>query len=172
MFTLVYKYFNVMNIKRWLYTYIMHYASLSILCNENTVKDVMESYFRLLKHLTVAPDISIYKFIKSILHIQEHGLIYVAYTVENGKFFIHGTATLLYETKLIHGGKKVGHIEDVVVSPNYRDQGIAKQLISSLTQMASETCYKVILSCPEELVPFYEKCHFSKKGVQMAHYFH
>jgi len=102
----------------------------------------------------------------------EQGDIHVAYTVENGRIFIHGTATLLYETKLIQGGKKVGHIEDIVVSPNYRDQGIAKRLISILTQMASETCYKVILDCPKELVPFYEKCHFVEKGVQMAHYFH
>ena len=149
----------------------MHYCSLSILCNEHTVKQVMESYFRLLRHLTVAPDVSIDVFIKSVLEIQEEGDIHVAYTVEEGKIGIHGTATILYETKLIHGCKKVGHIEDVVVSPNYRDQGIAKRLISILTQQASESCYKVILDCTEELVPFYEKCHFERKGVQMAHYF-
>ena len=150
----------------------MHYCSLSILCNEHTIKRVMESYFRLLTYLTVAPELPIEVFIKHILKIQEQGDIHVAYTVEDGRICIHGTATLLYETKLIRGGKKVGHIEDVVVSPNYRDQGIAKRLISILTQMASETCYKVILDCTEELVPFYEKCHFAKKGVQMAHYFH
>jgi len=149
----------------------MHYCSLSILCNERTIKQVMESYFRLLTYLTVAPEVSIELFIKSVLEIQEQGDIQVAYTVENGQIMIHGTATLLYETKLIHGCKKIGHIEDVVVSPNYRDQGIAKRLISSLVQMASESCYKVILDCTEELIPFYEKCHFEKKGIQMAHYF-
>jgi glucosamine-phosphate N-acetyltransferase len=149
----------------------MHYTSLSILCNENTIQDVMDSYFRLLTHLTVAPVLSVDVFIKAVLEIQEQGDIQVAYTVEDGHIFIHGTATLLYETKLIRGGKKVGHIEDVVVSPNYRDQGIAKRLISNLTQMASESCYKVILDCTPELIPFYEKCNFEQKGIQMAHYF-
>jgi glucosamine-phosphate N-acetyltransferase len=149
----------------------MHYCSLSILCNEQTIEHVMDSYFRLLRYLTLAPDVPIDVFIKSVLDIQERGDIRVAYTVEDGKIFIHGTATLLYETKLIRGCKRVGHIEDVVVSPNYRDQGVAKCLISFLVQMASESCYKVILDCTEELVPFYEKCHFEKKGVQMAHYF-
>jgi glucosamine-phosphate N-acetyltransferase len=131
----------------------------------------MESYLRLLRYLTVAPDVSIELFIKSVLEIQERGDIYVAYTVEGGQICIHGTATLLYETKLIRGCKKVGHIEDVVVSPNYRDQGIGKHLVTHLTQMASATCYKVILDCTEELVPFYEKCYFELKGVQMSHYF-
>jgi len=149
----------------------MHYTSLSILCNENTIQQVMESYFRLLRYLTVAPDVPMELFIKTVLEIQERGDIHVAYTVDDGKIHIHGTATLLYESKLIHGCKKVGHIEDVVVSPNYRDQGIAKHLITSLTQTASETCYKVILDCTEELVPFYEKCSFTRKGVQMSHYF-
>jgi glucosamine-phosphate N-acetyltransferase len=149
----------------------MRYTSLSILCNEATLQQVMESYFRLLRYLTVAPDVSTEMFINSILKIQEQGDIQVAYTVENGNILIHGTATLLYETKLIHGCKQVGHIEDVVVSPNYRDQGIGKHLINILTQMASTTCYKVILDCKEELIPFYEKCHFKPNGVQMAHYF-
>jgi glucosamine-phosphate N-acetyltransferase len=110
-------------------------------------------------------------FIKSVLEIQERGDIQVAYTVEDGKICIHGTATILYERKLIRGCKKVGHIEDVVVSPNYRDQGIAKHLVTTLTEMASESCYKVILDCTEDLIPFYEKCHFTLKGVQMGHYF-
>ena len=149
----------------------MRYISLSILCNEETIKQVKESYFRLLSYLTVAPEVSTELFIQSVLKIHEQGDIQVAYTVENGKIFIHGTATLLYESKLIHGCKQVGHIEDVVVSPNYRDQGIAKNLIKILTQMATEKCYKVILDCKEELIPFYEKCHFEPKGVQMAHYF-
>jgi glucosamine-phosphate N-acetyltransferase len=149
----------------------MHYTSLSILCNEHTIQQVMESYFRLLSYHTSAPAVSMDLFIKTLLEMQEQGDIHIAYTVEDGKFFIHGTATLFYETKLVHGCRKVGHIEDVVVSPNYRGQGIAKKLIEYLTQMASQTCYKVILNCSEELVPFYEKCNFSKKGLQMVHYF-
>ena len=74
----------------------MHYTSLTILCNERTIKQVKESYFRLLSYLTVAPEVSTQMFIQSILKIQEQGDIQVAYTVEDGQIFIHGTATLLY----------------------------------------------------------------------------
>ena len=149
----------------------MQYTSLSTLCSEYTLQHVIDSYFSLLSHLTVAPVVSVETFRKCITEIIDSGVILVAYTIEDGRIFIHGTATLLYETKLIHGCKKVGHIEDVVVSPDYRGQGIAKYLIRSLVQLASASCYKVILDCTEDLIPFYEKCYFEHKGVQMAHYF-
>jgi len=150
----------------------MMYTTLSILCSEHPIQKVMDSYYSLLSFLTVAPVVSVETFIKSITEIIDKGDILVAYTIEDSTLRIHGTATILYERKLIRGCKKVGHIEDVVVSPNYRHQGIAKYLVNQLTQMASETCYKVILDCTEDVVPFYEKCNFENKGIQMAHYFH
>ena len=103
--------------------------------------------------------------------IEKNGDIQIAYTKENDTILIHGTATLWYETKILHGCKKVGHIEDVIVSPQYRDQGITMNLINILKVNSSATCHKVILHCSKEYIPFYEKCDFVKKEVQMEHFF-
>lgn len=85
---------------------------------------------------------------------------------------IIGTATLLVEPKLIHNMSKVGHIEDVVVDSHYRGKHIGKIMLEHLVDKSEKLgCYKVILDCDEKNVPFYSKCDFTKKGVQMAIYF-
>jgi len=44
-------------------------------------------------------------------------------------------------------------------------------VISQLEHLGiSLGCYKIILDCSEKNVPFYEKCGFKKKEVQMAFY--
>lgn len=85
---------------------------------------------------------------------------------------IVGTATLLIEPKLIHNISKVGHIEDVVVDKIYRSEGIGKMMLEYLKRKADVLeCYKVILDCDVKNVPFYEKCGFENKGVEMALYY-
>ena len=92
---------------------------------------------------------------------QPHILTYIA--VENEK--IIGTATLIIEQKFIHGGGKVGHIEDVAVQKDCQLKGVGKNLIEFLVEQAkSKGCYKVILDCNDENVGFYEKCGFYKNG--------
>jgi len=62
----------------------------------------------------------------------------------------------------------MGLIEDVAVSKSARYQGIAQSLIQKLQQGArSEDGYKSILNCPEDVVPFHERCHFHPKKIQM-----
>jgi len=74
---------------------------------------------------------------------------------------IMGTGTILIEQKFLRGGGKVGHIEDVVVDNRSREKGVGKAIIDSLVEIAKERdCYKVILSCSNENVPFYIKCGF------------
>lgn len=92
--------------------------------------------------------------------------------VENLENVVVGTATLLVEPKLIHNLSHVGHIEDVVVDNQHRKEGIGKLMIEYLsTKAKSMGCYKVILDCDEDNCPFYEKCGFQKKGIEMALYF-
>ena len=44
-----------------------------------------------------------------------------------------------------------------------------RRVIGTLTAFAEEVgCYKVILDCGEERVPFYEKCGLERKEVQMV----
>ncbi len=72
-----------------------------------------------------------------------------------------GSATLLLETKFIHNGGVVGHIEDVVVDKNFQGQKIGEKIIKYLLDVAkNQGCYKTILDCTDEVKPFYEKLGF------------
>ncbi len=83
-----------------------------------------------------------------------------------------GCGTLLVESKLIHNGSRVAHIEDVVIDEEFRSMGYGRQLIRRLIELAEEEgVYKVILNCSEEKVGFYLACGMDQKGVQMAIYF-
>jgi glucosamine-phosphate N-acetyltransferase len=79
-----------------------------------------------------------------------------------------GTASLVLEQKFIHKGGKIGHIEDVAVHPDSRHLRVGSTLIRhAIAQARRLGCYKVILSCYERLVPFYEGLGFRKHDLGM-----
>ena len=79
-----------------------------------------------------------------------------------------GIITLLIEQKLIHGGAKIGHIEDLVVQKNFRHLKIGKKLLEHCIDYAThQECYKIILNCHESLENYYTFNHFHKSGIQM-----
>ncbi|MEX0717769.1 MAG: GNAT family N-acetyltransferase [Planctomycetaceae bacterium] len=79
-----------------------------------------------------------------------------------------GTAMLIVERKLIHGGSRAGRIEDVVVDRRYRRRGIGRMLIERLCLIAAEIgCYKVVLCCDLHNVGFYEQCGFREHDAGM-----
>jgi len=85
---------------------------------------------------------------------------------------IVGLITLLIEPKIIHNGKFVGHIEDLVVDADYRKMSVASKLIDYVIVISKlNNCYKVILDCVPELESFYNKNGLSYKGIYMARYF-
>lgn len=52
-----------------------------------------------------------------------------------------------------------------------RGKNLGKRIIELLKSIAQVNgCYKVILDCAEHNVPFYKKCGFNVKEVQMAWY--
>lgn len=82
------------------------------------------------------------------------------------------TGALLVEQKLIRGGKRCGHIEDIVVDSHTRGQNLGRRIIDALVNIArGKGCYKVILDCADDNIPFYKKCGFEPKERQMAIYF-
>jgi len=86
-------------------------------------------------------------------------VIYVA--TYNGK--VIGATTLLIEQKFIHDGGKVGHIEDVVVRNEYQGKGVGKKIVKALLKYAERKgCYKTILDCSDDLIPFYESIGFKR----------
>jgi len=128
-------------------------------------KDLVEDkngFLKTLGNLTVVGEVSLEDAKKILSEIEsQDGYIYIA---KKDKEII-GTATLLIEQKFIHGGGRVGHIEDVSVRKEYEGNGIASNIILELVKIAKEKkCYKIILDCDVELIPFYEKNNFHLYG--------
>lgn len=79
-----------------------------------------------------------------------------------------GCGTLLLEAKLSHGGKRVAHIEDLVVDEKHRGAGVGEVLVKHLVETAqSHGCRKVSLSCAKKNVDFYQHCGFRQSEVTM-----
>ena len=131
-------------------------------------ESVKNQYISLLSQLTTVEDMSVEKFEESVAKICEMGDIIVC--VDDQRLV--GSGTIIYEPKIIHGGKSVGHIEDIVVDEPNRGHQIATKIIKKLTESAKiNNCYKVILDCSDDIEKYYERLGFTKKGVQMAIYF-
>ncbi|HXU95510.1 MAG TPA: GNAT family N-acetyltransferase [Candidatus Nitrosotalea sp.] len=91
-------------------------------------------------------------------------VIYVAISDEK----IIGATTLLIEQKFIHDGGKVGHIEDVVVRKEYQGKGVGKKIVNELLKYAEKKgCYKTILDCSDDLIPFYKNLGFKRHSNSM-----
>lgn len=89
---------------------------------------------------------------------------------DTDKNVIVGSATLLIEQKFIRSCGLCGHIEDVVVDSQQRGNNLGKLLIDALKELAiQKKCYKIILDCNEQNVPFYEKCGFTKTEFMMRY---
>lgn len=81
---------------------------------------------------------------------------------------IIGTASVLIEQKLIRDGGKVAYVEDVVVDEPHRLKGIGSELVRQAVKVARlNDCYKVVLSCGENNVPFYESLGFRRHEITM-----
>jgi len=81
---------------------------------------------------------------------------------------IVGSTTLLIESKFIHNGGLVGHIEDVVVDKNYQGQKIGEKIMKFLIEISKNRgCYKTILDCTDEVKPFYEKLGFKQVASEL-----
>ncbi|EEB05504.2 DUF962 family protein [Schizosaccharomyces japonicus yFS275] len=136
--------------------------------------DLTQDYLYLLDVLAAAkekPSLYHYKdmFYDMKKRYEDTYFIIVAQDHETG--VIVGTASLIIEHKFIRGLGTCGHIEDVVVHPQYQGQSLGKTLLTILIDLAKILdCYKVILDCDEENVEFYHKCGLKRAGAQMKLY--
>ena len=72
---------------------------------------------------------------------------------------IIATSSVLIENKFLHCGSRVGHIEDVVVDKDTRGTGLGQKIVEHCIDYCRGVgCYKVILDCSNENVPFYINC--------------
>jgi len=79
-----------------------------------------------------------------------------------------GAATLFVEPKFLHGGSKVGHVEDVATHKDHQRKGIGSLLQRHLIEEAKRLdCYKIILDCNRDLIFFYEKFGYEVSDYHM-----
>ncbi len=124
-------------------------------------KDLAKGFLHSLDSLRKASDLNPRKAqsIFDKIFSDPNEVIYVA--VLDSK--VVGAASLIIEQKFIHGGGKAGHIEDVVVAKEYQGKGIGQKVVRALLQYAQKKgCYKTILDCSDDLIPFYKKLGFKK----------
>jgi len=122
-------------------------------------KDLFNGFLKSLDSLRKASNLDSKKaksVFEKIRSRQDH-IIYVA--VQDSE--VIGAATILVEPKFIHNGGSVGHIEDVVVRKEHQGEGIGQKLVEALLEYADKKgCYKTVLDCTDEVMPFYKKLGF------------
>jgi len=130
--------------------------------------DYHKNYLQLLSQLTQVGHISPEEFTKILAKIQSQ--IWVVEDTAANK--IVASASIFLEQKIIHGGGIVAHLEDVVVDEAYRGNQLGQKLIANIVEKARESgAYKIIADCKTELLSFYSKNGFEKRGEQIAIYF-
>ena len=122
-------------------------------------EDLWNGFLTTLDSLRQTSDIDRDKADKIFEKINSNPDHIVAVAELDGK--IVGSTTLLIEPKFIHKGGLVGHIEDVVVDKNFQGQKIGEKIMKYLLELAKNRgCYKTILDCTDDVIPFYEQLGF------------
>ncbi len=129
-------------------------------------KDLSNGFLESLDSLRKASDLDPKKA-KNIFRNIKSRSDYAVYVAEQNSKVI-GSATIFIEQKFIHDGGRVGHIEDVVVRKEHQGEGIGQKLVVALLAYAEKnSCYKTVLDCTDEVMPFYEKLGFKRYSNSM-----
>lgn len=130
--------------------------------------DYHKNYLQLLSQLTQVGHISPEEFSNILAKIKSQIWVFEDTTANK----IVASASIFLEQKFIHGGGIVAHLEDVVVDQSYRGNQLGQKLIANIVEIAKNSCaYKIIADCKTELLSFYSKNGFEKRGEQIAIYF-
>jgi len=79
-----------------------------------------------------------------------------------------GTAMMHFQHKLSYLCGTAAHLEDVVVDKSERGSGIGKLLVQKAIQTAIDhEAYKIMLTCLEKTVPYYEPFGFKVHDIGM-----
>lgn len=129
------------------------------------LKDYDRGFFQCLNHLSPTKPMS-FKDFANYFYLTKGRNKVIFVCVDNNK--VIGTAAMMIEPKFSRGGSFAGHIEDVVVLPEYRGQNIASTLIEELRGVAEAYgCYRITLECDPTVSALYEKCGFTNNGMSM-----
>lgn len=120
-------------------------------------QDYDRGYLELLRELTSVGDISREAWDSRFEELRSCKGTYLITVIEDTQLKkVIGAATLVVEKKFIHACGKVGRVEDVVVSNEYRGKQLGKLVVGVLQPLAKELgCYKVTLNCTDDMVKYY-----------------
>lgn len=132
-------------------------------------KDLDRGFFETLSNLKSVRELSQdSEKSKRILHEIKSNPLHKIFVVVKDDGEVVGATTLLIEQKFIHNGGRAGHIEDVATRKEFQGMGIGSSVVKKAIEAAKEAgCYKIVLDCSEENVPFYEKLGFRRHEVEM-----
>ncbi|KAF4585101.1 hypothetical protein EYR40_001937 [Pleurotus pulmonarius] len=134
--------------------------------------DYRRGHLDVLRVLTVTPDPG-----QAAWETQFHAMRSAPHTyyplviVDKASDVIVAVGCVFIERKFLRGLGSVGHIEDIAVDKGQQGKKLGLRVIQALTYISENSgCYKTILNCSDDNIPFYQKCGFEKKENEMAKY--
>ncbi|MDH3395630.1 MAG: GNAT family N-acetyltransferase [Nitrosopumilus sp.] len=129
-------------------------------------EDIWNGFLKSLDSLKLASDIDKTKAEEVFEKINSNPDYIIAVAEIEGK--IVGSTTLLIESKFIHQGGLVGHIEDVSVDKEFQGKKIGEKIMKYLLEVSKKRgCYKTILNCTDDVKQFYEKLGFKQVASEL-----
>jgi len=129
-------------------------------------EDLWNGFLKSLDSLKLASDIDKTKAEEVFEKINSNPDYIIAVAEIEGK--IVGSTTLLIESKFIHQGGLVGHIEDVSVDKDFQGKKIGEKIMKYLLEVSKNRgCYKTILNCTDDVKRFYEKLGFKQVASEL-----
>ncbi|KAK1922459.1 acyl-CoA N-acyltransferase [Papiliotrema laurentii] len=135
--------------------------------------DHARGHLDILAVLTVAPQLSpeVYGATFDALKAAKNTYFTVV-IVQNSTDKIVASGSVVLERKFLRSAGTIGHIEDIAVSKSMQGRKLGIKLINALDAIGQRMgCYKIILDCSKDNIPFYEKCGYTHKEFQMVRYF-
>lgn len=128
------------------------------------VTDFDRGFIELLSQLTHVGEITKKQFQERFRHMKNQKCYFITVIEDITKEKLVGTVTLLLEQKFIHSCAYKGYVEDLVVLDEYRGRNLGKLLLENVTRLSKYLgAYKVILTCKDRIVSFYEQFGYVKE---------
>lgn len=136
------------------------------------VEDYERGAIEPLKALTSVGSVTKKLFTSIVNDWNKNNDIYHVLVIVTPQNIVAAIGSIIIESKIIHQGGKVGHIEDIAVNPSQQGNHLGLCLIRNLLSIGKENgCYKVILDCDPKNEKFYVKCGLQKAGYEMEYRF-
>ena len=142
-------------------------------------EDFFKGFLELLRFLSsprLEREVTHAEFVEYMKVVCHSKIVLVAECARSSR--IIATISVCIERKFLHNFSTVGHIEDLVIHPDFRHLDLGRALVRLCLGFCFRgvktegggvplVCYKVILSCEENNAEFYRKCGFHVWETQM-----